>query len=218
MAIMRSILQFFFDLTNNWAWAIILLTLLIKLVLFPTTVKQFKSMSKMKDIQPKLKEIQEKYKDRPDEFQRRTMELYKTEKVNPFGSCLPMLLQMVILIVFYRVLQDPKFISETIKDTSFLWFQLKNNHDIPLAVISAITTFFQQKLTMPITGNDSQQQTFLYIMPLMFGYFTYQVNAGIGLYWVISNIFGIFQQYIINEYFIVKEHIHKDKKDSSDKK
>lgn len=208
---LREILQFIYNFTGSWGWSIILLTLLLKLILFPTSVKQFKVMSKMKELQPKMKEIQEKYKDNPEEYQRRTMELYQKEKVNPFGSCLPMILQMIVLVGFYQLLQDPKFLK-TIGDSSFLWFSLKEKKDIILAVISGATTFFQQKLTMPATGNDPQQQTFLYIMPLMLAWFTYTVNAGIGLYWVTGNIFGIIQQYMINEYFLVKEHI-KDKND-----
>lgn len=207
MSIFQAIIDFFYMLTHSWGWSIILLTVLIKLVLFPTTIKQFKVMNKMKELQPKLKEIQEKYKDKPEEYQRRTMELYKTEKVNPFSSCLPMLIQIPILILFYNLLQNPTFISVSLKDATFFGIVLKESHNIVLAIISGVTTFLQQKLTMPASGNESQQQAFLYIMPLMLGYFTYQLNAGIGLYWITSNAVGIVQQYIINEYFIVKKHI-----------
>lgn len=193
----------------DWGWAIIIFTVVIKMILFPTMIKQVQAMHKMKLIQPKIKEIQDKYKDRPEELQRRTMELYKKEQVNPFGGCLPMLIQIPILWAIFGLLQDPTFIKNSIGNASFLWFKLVDNHDIALAVISAVTTFLQQKLTMPTTGNDPNQQVFLYVMPAMLGFFTFQVNAGVGLYWVISNIVGVIQQYIINEYYIVKEHIHK---------
>ena len=208
----HTILNFFHTYTHSWGWAIILLTVLIKFILFPTTINQFRMMDKMKKIQPKLKEIQDKYKDKPEEFQRRTMELYKTEKVNPFGSCLPLLIQLPLLWAIFGLLQNPDYIK-TIQNEKFLWFLLKDKGDYALAIISGITTFIQQKLTTPATtgtGNDSTQQIFLYFMPVMFGFFTFSVNAGIGLYWVTSNIVGILQQYLINEYFIVKEHIHKD--------
>lgn len=205
----RFLLDFFYNYTHSWGWAIIVLTVLIKMVLFPTMIKQFRVMSKMKDIQPKLKAIQEKYKDKPEEMQKRTMEVYQKEGVNPFGSCLPMLIQLPLLWAIFSLLQNEQYISEVIKNSHFLWFFLKNKNDWFLAIISGATTFLQQKLTTPSTGNDSQQQVFLYIMPLMLGFFTYQVNAGVGLYWVTSNIVGIAQQYLINEYFIVKEHIHK---------
>ncbi|HBE77211.1 MAG TPA: hypothetical protein DDW65_05445 [Firmicutes bacterium] len=194
----------------DWGWAIILFTVIIKIFLFPTMIKQVQAMNKMKVIQPKLKEIQEKFKDRPDELQKRSMELYQKEKVNPFGGCLPMLIQLPILWAIFGLLQDPTFIHNSIgPNTTFFWLHLVKKGDILLAVISAATTFWQQKLTTPTTGSEPNQQIFLYIMPLMFGFFTWQVNAGVGLYWVISNIVGIVQQYIINEYFIVKEHIHK---------
>lgn len=207
MSIFQAIIDFFYSLTHNWGWSIILLTILIKMVLFPTTIKQFKVMNKMKELQPKLKEIQDKYKDKPEEYQRRTMELYKTEKVNPFSSCLPMVIQIPILILFYNLLQNPTFIAESLKDATFFGIVLKDSRNLILAVISGATTFLQQKLTMPASGNESQQQVFLYIMPLMLGYFTYQLNAGIGLYWITSNVIGVIQQYVINEYFIVKKHI-----------
>jgi YidC/Oxa1 family membrane protein insertase len=211
----QFILEFFYQYTHNWGWAIIILTVLIKTVLFPLMINQFRSMAKMKDIQPKLKEIQDKYKDKPEEYQRRTMELYKKEKVNPFGGCLPMLIQMPILIIFYNVLSNHQFINEVLKNASFYGIMLKDKHNLLLAILSAISTFLQQKLTMPVTGGEQQQQQqmFLYIMPLMLGYFTWNINAGIGLYWVTSNVFGIIQQYVINEYFIVKEHVqHKNDK------
>jgi YidC/Oxa1 family membrane protein insertase len=213
LSVFKSLLEFFYNFTHNWGWAIILLTIVIKMVLFPTTIKQFRVMAKMKEIQPRLKEIQDKYKDKPEEFQKRTMELYKTEKVNPFSGCLPMLIQFPILILFYNALQDHQFTTQVMKDAAFYGIILKENHNIILAILSGVTTFFQQKLTMPATGNDQQQQMFLYLMPLMLGWFTWQINAGVGLYWVTSNIIGIIQQYVINEYFIVKEHItHKTEK------
>lgn len=208
----RIILNFFFNYTQSWGWAIILLTLLIKIVLFPMNVKQFQAMEKMKKIQPKLKEIQDKYKDKPEEFQRRTMELYQKEKVNPFGSCLPLLIQLPLLWAIFALLQDPRNqIAGVISNAHFLWFTLGAKGDILLAVISGVTTFLQQKLTMPTAGTvDASQSTMLYIMPLMFAFFTWTVTNGIGLYWVATNIIGIAQQYLINEYFIVKEHIKKD--------
>ncbi|HEX7713561.1 MAG TPA: YidC/Oxa1 family membrane protein insertase [Bacillota bacterium] len=208
----RIVLQFFFENTQSWGWAIILLTLLIKIVLFPMNVKQFQAMEKMKRIQPKMKEIQDKYKDKPEELQRRTMELYQKEKVNPFGSCLPLLIQLPLLWAIFALLQDPKNgIASVIASSPFFWFTLGAKGDILLAILSGVTTFFQQKLTTPTAGAvDSSQKTMLYIMPLMFAFFTWTVTNGIGLYWVASNIIGIAQQYLINEYFIVKEHIKKD--------
>ncbi len=193
----------------SWGWSIIIFTIIIKFILFPTTIKQIQVMSKMKEIQPKLKEIQEKYKDRPDELQKRTMELYQKEKVNPFGGCLPMLIQLPLLWAIFSLLQNPYFIEHYIGNAIFFGLQLVHKGNLILAILSGVTTFLQQKLTTPTAGADANQQVFLYVMPIMFGFFTYQVNAGVGLYWVVSNVVQIIQQYITNEYFIVKEHIHK---------
>lgn len=211
----QIIMEYFYSFTHSWGWAIILLTVLIKMVLFPTLLKQVQAMNKMKLVQPKLKEIQEKYyKTNPEEYQRRTMELYKKEKINPFGGCLPLLIQIPILFAIFNLLQNPEYIANVIKDASFLGILLKDKGNIPLAIISGVTTFFQQKLTTPTTGGNDQTQMLLYIMPVMFGFFTYQVNAGVGLYWVVSNIVGIAQQYLINEYFIVKEHLHHNEEET----
>jgi YidC/Oxa1 family membrane protein insertase len=211
VSLFEFILKFLFTYTHSWGWSIILLTLLIKIVLFPTSIKQVQSMEKMKRIQPKLKEIQDKYKDKPEEFQRRTMELYKKEKVNPLGGCLPMLIQLPLLWAIFALIQHKNTIVDL--NSHFLWFQLKATHDYYLAIISAVTTFIQSKFATPApVGSESnqQQQIFLYIMPVMFGYFTWMYTAAIGLYWVASNIIGIVQQYLIYEYFVVKEHIQKD--------
>jgi len=214
LEIFKSILEFFYSFTHSWGWSIIIFTVLIKLVLFPTTINQFKTMNKMKEVQPKLKEIQEKYKDRPEEYQRRMMEIYQKEKINPLGGCLPLLIQLPILIIFYKLLSNPTFVKEYLQDATFLGIVLHENHNLLLAVISGATTFLQQVLTMPATGNDPQQKTFLYIMPVMLAYFTYQINAGIGIYWITSNIIGIIQQYIINEYFIIKKNIQEKSSES----
>ena len=181
------------------------------------SIKQMQSMEKMKRIQPKLKEIQDKYKDKPEEFQRRTMEMYKKEKVNPLGGCLPMLIQLPLLWAMFALLQDKNSeIARMIKDSQFVVFgyvmKLGDINNYALAIISGITTFIQSKMTTPATTGDAagQQKIFLYFMPVLFGYFTWMYSVAIGLYWVASNVIGIAQQYLIYEYFIVKEHIHKD--------
>jgi YidC/Oxa1 family membrane protein insertase len=156
------------------------------------------------------------------------MEMYKKEKVNPLGGCLPMLIQLPLLWAMFALLQDGKSeIARLIKDSDFFFFglsvKLGATHNYVLAIISGITTFIQSKMTTPATGNDpsqQQQQIFLYIMPIMFGYFTWMYSVAIGLYWVASNVIGIIQQYLIYEYFIVKEHIQKEgeTQDTSEKK
>lgn len=212
------ILEFFHKYTD-WGWSIVILTLLIKIILFPFSIKQIQSMEKMKRIQPKLKEIQDKYKDRPEEFQRRTMELYKKEKVNPLGGCLPMLIQLPVFWAIYALLTNSKFmVADLIKKEVFLGLlPLGATNNYILAIISGVTTFFQSKMTTPTMGTDPSQKMFLYFTPLLFGFITWTVSAGIGIYWVASNIIGIAQQYLIYEYFIVKEHIQKEEGSEANK-
>lgn len=190
-------------------------------------------MEGMKKIQPILKEIQDKYKDKPEEYQRRTMEVYKQHGVNPFGGCLPLLLQFPILIALYNLLRDPKpiflglakaniFTQSMIQDLlksfnteNFLGLTLtKGGLFTPsfliLVALSGITTYLLQKLTStasaPGSGSEqSMQNTFLYIMPAFFTYITWTLPAGLGIYWVISNVFSILQQIIITKYFIPKK-------------
>ena len=216
----KSVLIFLNSYINNWGLSIVIFTIIIKFVLFPFTIKQFRAMDKLKKIQPKLKEIQDKYKDKPEEFQRRTMELYKKENVNPFGSCLPTLLQIPILIAVYYLLSETTYMGSLIKNATFLGIHLANKNYIILAVLSGLTTFYQQKLTTPATtnANDSTQQMMLYFMPAMLAYITWTVNAGVGLYWITSNVIGIAQQYLINEFFIVKEHLHEKEDTGSNPK
>ncbi len=218
--IFKDVLIFFNNYFNNWGLSIIVLTLILKFILFPTTLKQFRSMDKMKRVQPKLKEIQDKYKDNPEEMQRRTMELYKKENVNPFGSCLPTLLQIPILIGFYYLLSDPKYLGDLMKNSHFLGIDLMAKNNIILAVLSGISTFYQQKLTTVTAPADPNQKMLMYFMPAFLGFITYTVSAGVGLYWFTSNLIGIGQQYLINEYFIVKEHLQekKDKEEPTEKK
>ena len=104
--IMAKILIFFHVLVGSYGWSIVLLTFLLRLVLFPTSIGSIRSMEKMKAIQPKIKEIQAKYKDKPEELQRRTMEMYRENKVNPLGGCLPLLIQLPFMWALYGLLNN----------------------------------------------------------------------------------------------------------------
>lgn len=190
-----------YGIVGSWGWSIIILTLLLKLVLFPSTVKQFRSMNKLREVQPKIKEIQEKYKDRPEEQQKRTMEIYQKEKINPFSSCLPMLIQIPIFLGFYQALQDPTFL-EKIKDATFMGITLGADKNLVLAIISGVATFLQQKLTPAASADPAaatQQKMFMIMMPLMLAWFTYQFNAGIGIYWVTNTLLSVIQQLYVND-------------------
>jgi|SRR5690554_1078564 len=200
-ALMANILQYFYDtLGVGWGGAIILLTVLIKIILFPTSLSQVRSMEGMKKIQPKLKEIQEKYKKNPEELQKRTMELYKTHNVNPLGGCLPMLIQIPFLWALFGVLNNPDQFNIDLTNATFLGMNLLNSGYLALAIISGGSTFIQQKISSP-GGAESSQSAMLYVMPVFLGWITYTLKAGVGLYWVASTFLGIVQQWVVTRYF-----------------
>lgn len=204
-ALMANILKYFHDFLGvSWGWSIILLTVLIKIILFPTSLSQARSIEAMKKIQPKMKEIQEKYKKNPEEMQRRTLELYKTHNVNPLGGCLPMLIQIPFLWALFGVLRDPQQFNIDMTSATFLGMNLLDKGYLGLAIISGGSTFLQQKLFSP-GGDESSQSTMLYVMPFFLGWLTYSLTAGVGLYWVASTLLGIAQQWILSR-FIAQEN------------
>lgn len=189
-SIFKAMLEFFHGIAGNWGIAIILMTIAIRLLLFPLYRYQIRLTQGMKDIQPKQKALQEKYKDKPEEYQKRLLELYKENKVSPLGGCLPLIVQMPILIALFNVLRNFDF-----GESQFLWIQGLNNTDpyYILPVISAASTWFQ----MNQTTTDQSQKTMTLIMPLFIGWMSIKFPAGLNLYWVVSNIFSILQQWLM---------------------
>ncbi|MBO8125662.1 MAG: membrane protein insertase YidC [Firmicutes bacterium] len=197
--IISSSLEFFHSFTGSWGLAIILLTVAIRLLLYPLTASQTKSMAAMRDLQPKMKELQAKYKDKPEEYQKRMLELYKEHKVNPLGGCLPVLLQMPILFALFYVLREFDFGSQS----GFLWIQSLSQPDSTylMPILTAVTTYMQ----MMLTPTDSSQKTMMYIMPAFIGIISMQFPAGLTLYWVVSNIIAYLQQMVINKRLLGSE-------------
>jgi len=181
----------------SYGLAIIFMTLAIKLVLFPLTQKQLKSMRTMQEIQPKIKILQERYGDNKAKFNEEVMKLYQRYNVNPLGGCLPLLIQMPILIAFYQSLFNFKFVESS--HAGFLWIPNIGEPDpyYLLAVIAALTTYIQSKLSMT-QSNDTSQKMMLYIMPVMIAFMAIKMPAGLPLYWVIFNILSIAQQIYVN--------------------
>ncbi len=217
--LMATILGFIFDFVNSYGFSIILFTIFIKLLLLPLTIKQTKSTKAMQDIQPKIQEIQLKYKDKPEKQSQEIMELYKEAKINPMAGCLPLLIQMPILIGLFSVLREPWvygiFESQAAyeaADTSFLFLsnltQAGNMADILtggikvenliMAILSGGSSYLMQIVMMP---NDPKQQetmkTMTYVMTIMSFVWGYTFPAGLALYWVVSNVFSIAQYYLV---------------------
>ncbi len=192
--LLRNIIEFFYGVTHSYGVAIILLTVVIKLVLYPLTIKQIKSMREMAKIQPLVKELQQKYKNNPQELNKKTMELYKEHGVNPFGGCLPMLIQLPILWILFRLLNGYNFGGAKFLG---LWDLSKPDPYYVLPILIVVLSFLQQKVMSP--GDDtSQNKTMLIIMPLFIGYISLKLPTGVVLYWGISSFLDIILRYYID--------------------
>ena len=181
----------------NWGVAIILLTLIIRLLTFPLYYKQMKSMNKMKKVQPKLQELKEKYKGDTRRQQVETMALFKKEGVNPMGGCLPLFLQMPIFIAFYKVLT----ISAELDNQPFVgWIDSLTEKDpyYILPVLVTLLMWLNQKI-MPSTIADPTQQKIMNFIPFVFGFIFLNMPAGLNLYILVSTTFGILQQIFVNK-------------------
>lgn len=191
-----GILKFFYSIFSNYGIAIILLTLLMRILVFPIAYKGYMSMNKMQKIQPLLKSVKEKYKDEPQKANLETMALMKEHKVNPVGGCLPMLLQLPIFFAFYRVLSE----SIVMYQAPFaLWINdlsLKDPYYI-LPVLMGVTMFAQQKLTP--TALEPLQQKMMLFMPLIFSFFMISLPSALTLYIFVSTLFGVLQQYLFTK-------------------
>lgn len=205
------ILQYLYQLTvamgiPSYGLAIILFTVLMKMVLFPLTVTQMRSMRAMQELQPKIKAIQDRYKDKPEKSQEAVMKLYKEAGANPFAGCLPLLIQMPILFALFTALRNffnpaisPAFVDKL--HAGFLWIPNLGVRDpyFILPILTVIATFGQQYvISMSSSGKiDPNQKTMLYIMPLFIGYLANMYPAGLALYWVTFSLAGVAEQMII---------------------
>ena len=201
------VLNWLYKYTHNYGIAIILITVLIKIIFWPLTQKSYKSMQAMKKIQPKIQQLREKYKDDREKMNTELMALYKTYKVNPLGGCLPMVLQIPVFFALYRMLYGA---VELRHEPFMLWINDLTAPDrldigiaipylggIPvLTIFMGISMFIQQKMTP--TGGDPRQEQMMLLMPVIFTVFFVNFPAGLVLYWLVNNVLSIAQQYMIN--------------------
>jgi YidC/Oxa1 family membrane protein insertase len=200
-------LKWLYTLTNNYGWAIVVLTIMIKIVLYPLQHKSIVSMKRMQRLQPRMNAIKEKYKKAktdPEQRQKMNMEmmkLYQQEGINPMSGCLPILLQLPILWAFYSLLS----VAIELRGAEFmLWIQDLSAKDpyYITPILMTITMFIQQWMT-PTTVDPAQRRIFL-AMPFIFGWIFKEFPSGLVLYWLVQNILSIVQQWIMNRYW--KEH------------
>jgi len=184
------------DFVGNWGWAIILFTLLVKLILFPLSYKGMMSMNKMRDLAPKMKELKEKYGKDPAKMNQQMMQLYKKHGANPMGGCLPMLLQIPVFFALYRVLLN----ADELQGAPWVAWIVDLSDKDPyyiLPVLMGVSMFFQQKIT-PNTMTDPMQKKIFQWFPVIMTFFFLTFPAGLVLYWLTNNILSIAQQYFIN--------------------
>jgi len=200
------VLKFSHKYTHNFGWDIIILTILLRIIFFPLNQMSFKSMKKMKEIQPVIERIRKKYKDDPERLNKELMNVYRTYKINPFSGCLPILIQIPIFIAFYEVL----LMAIELRHAPFmLWIndlsapeRLYIDHihipllgGIPLlTILMGVSMYLQQKLTP--TSADPLQSKLMLFMPIFFTILFINFPSGLVLYWFVNNILSIIQQYI----------------------
>ena len=219
--ILNSLIALSAIVGNNFGVAIIILTIVVRLILFPLTIQQTRSTKVMQELQPKIQELQKKYSRNQQKLQQEMMQLYKEAKINPLGCVWPMLIQFPIWIALYQSImralastpEDLISLSQSLYswpvvmqalplNESFLWLQLsKPDPYMILAILVGITMWVQQKMVTP-PPTDSKQQSMTQIttlmMPLMFAMFTLSFPSGLSLYWAVSNIVGIVIQYFVS--------------------
>lgn len=190
------LLKFIYDFVGNWGLAIIGLTFAIKALFFKLSATSYKSMAKMRKLAPKMLELKERYGDDRQKMSQETMKLYQTEKVNPLGGCLPMLIQMPVFLALYWVLMESVELRHA---PFFLWI-----HDLSvldpyfvLPIIYGFTMWFMQKLNPQPT--DPMQARVMQMLPIVFTFMFLWFPAGLVLYWVTNNTLSMLQQYVITK-------------------
>jgi len=184
---------------KNWGWSIILLTLLVKIVFYPLSAASYKSMAKMKKLQPRLKTLKERYGDDKQKMNQEMMQIYKKEKINPLGGCLPILIQIPVFIALYWVLLE----SVELRQAPFIFWLNDLSRSDPyyvLPILMGISMFAQQLLNP--TPLDSMQKNIMMSLPIVFTFFFLWFPSGLVLYWLINNVLSIAQQWYITRKLI----------------
>ncbi len=193
------LLKFMHGIFGNWGWAIIFVTITIKLIFFYPSAMSYKSMAKMKKLSPKMKEMQARYKNDPQAKQKAMMEFYRKEKINPLGGCLPMLIQIPVFMGLYWVLQE----SVELRQAPWIgWYKDLSVMDpfLVLPILMGASMWLQQKLNPP--QMDPMQQKIFQWLPVVFTVMFLFFPAGLVLYWLVNNILSIAQQWYINKKII----------------
>jgi YidC/Oxa1 family membrane protein insertase len=181
-------------ITHNWGWAIVLLVVLIKLLLFPLSAAQYKSMAKMRKFQPRIEQLKERYGDDKQKFQMAMLELYKKEKINPAGGCLPILVQMPVFLALYYVLLEAVELRQAPWIAGWVNDLTAQDPFFILPILNGAIMWLTQKMT-PMVGMDPMQKKMMQTMPLIMAVMFAFFPAGLVLYWVTNGALGMLQQW-----------------------
>jgi YidC/Oxa1 family membrane protein insertase len=185
-------LQWLYGMTHNYGLAIIVITIVIKMIFYPLTVKSFKSMQAMQHLQPQMKRLQDMYKNDRQKLNEEMMKLYRDQKVNPLGGCLPMVVQIPVFIALYQVL----YTSIELRHAGFIWWiKDLSAPDHPMAIVMGASMVIQQWMT-PTTGDPRQAKMMLF-MPIIFTFMFLNFPVGLVIYWLVNNLLTITQQYVM---------------------
>ena len=232
---LKGVMNFFHNILHihNWGWVIVLLTIFIKLILVPFSMSQMKSSAAMQKLQPKIKEIQDKYKNNPQKMQAEMANFYRENKINPMKGCLPMILQMLILIPLFNLLRsDYDLFQEPFiwwitdlssPDSVFTWERniplitsFSQNSIRILPILFIVTQLLSMKIMQIGTEQaaNKQMKIMMYLLPIIFFFTLYNMPSGLFVYWIVMNILSVIQQLIYNA---VKKN-NKNKNSSSGEK
>ena len=192
-----DLLRLIFGYVGNYGIAIIILTIIVRIVLFPLTFKGMKSMKRMQQLSPRMKKLQEKYKNNKEKLNKEMMELYRKNRVNPLGGCLPLLLQIPVFFALYSSLSS----AVELRHAPFIFWISDLSQPDGLGItplLMGASMYIQQKMTPQTAMMDSTQAKIMQMLPFIFTIFTFTFPSGLTLYWVTSNILSIAQQQIIN--------------------
>jgi len=201
---LRAVLDFFHSIGFTWGWAIVMLTLVVRLILLPLFVKQYKSARRMQEVAPQMKELQRKYKGNKQKLQEEMMKFYKENDVNPFGSCLPLLLQAPVFIALYFTLRDANFADGSdqsfmgaIPDISLLLTEI-GWAVVPLITVYAVSQLISTELSaMPTMSKNQRWLMRLLPIGIVFFIFQFPVPAGLVIYWATTNLWTAGQQLVL---------------------
>ena len=203
--LMNLLMNFTQSWVGNWGLAIVLMTLLLKVITVPFTLAASRSAKRMQKLQPLMKELREKYKDNPQKMNQATIALFKEHKVNPMGGCIPILITIPLFVAFFAMLQG----TAELRFESFLWTKDLSAPDtvarifgLPINIMPLLmgaTMVFQMRLTPTPTTDNVQMQVFKF-MPIIFTLFCYNFAAGLALYSTVNGLFTIVQQVLVNKY------------------